>query len=91
MKEGWAQAWVTARWVGYPALHEVSPMGCSLPNQGTARESMHCSIRFLQAGAMAGFLREMLLVDTPYVAGVQQDFARCMELHFQVGAGLLLG
>uniref|UniRef100_A0A7S0RIM6 DUF7886 domain-containing protein n=1 Tax=Chlamydomonas leiostraca TaxID=1034604 RepID=A0A7S0RIM6_9CHLO len=39
--------------------------------------------RALQAGALAGFLKELLLCDTPYVEGVQADFAQCMEIHFQ--------
>jgi hypothetical protein len=39
----------------------------------------------LQAGAMAAFLKELLLADTPYAEGVQDDFVRCMLIHFRVG------
>lgn len=41
---------------------------------------------FVQAGALAAFLKDMLLADTPYVEGVQADFTQCMEIHFQVTA-----
>lgn len=39
----------------------------------------------VQAGAMAAFLKELLLADSPYAEGVQEDFVRCMQIHFRVG------
>lgn len=40
-------------------------------------------IPFVQAGSMAGFLKELLLQDCPFADLVQVDFQRCMEVHFQ--------
>lgn len=45
--------------------------------------------RALQAGAMAGFLKDLLLSNTAYVDAVQQDFARCTEMHFQDMPGVI--
>mmetsp|Transcript_4962 Transcript_4962/g.8639 ORF Transcript_4962/g.8639 Transcript_4962/m.8639 type:complete len:228 (+) Transcript_4962:32-715(+) len=39
--------------------------------------------RGLQAGAIAAFLKDLLMTDIPYVAPIQQDFARCIHIHFQ--------
>lgn len=32
---------------------------------------------------MAAFLKDQLVTDTPYLEPMQQDFARCMHIHFQ--------
>ncbi len=36
-----------------------------------------------QAGALAGFLKDLLLTDVPYADLVEADFKRCIEVHFQ--------
>ena len=36
-----------------------------------------------QAGATACFLRELLLTPCPFVEAVEEDFRRCIEVHFQ--------
>ncbi len=39
-----------------------------------------------QAGALASFLKDLLMTDIPFAEPLQNDFARCMRIHFQVGA-----
>mmetsp|Transcript_34133 Transcript_34133/g.61545 ORF Transcript_34133/g.61545 Transcript_34133/m.61545 type:complete len:218 (+) Transcript_34133:104-757(+) len=39
--------------------------------------------RVLQAGAIASFLRELLLTDCPYASHVESDFQQCMQVHFR--------
>jgi len=39
--------------------------------------------RVLQAGAIAAFLKELLLSTCPYVDLIQEDFKRCIEIHFE--------
>jgi hypothetical protein len=36
----------------------------------------------MQAGALAAFLRELLLAPCKYAAAAEADMQRCMELHF---------
>ncbi|MEW5317355.1 MAG: hypothetical protein WDW38_008659 [Sanguina aurantia] len=38
----------------------------------------------LQAGALAAFLREVLLTSCPYFQLIQADFQRCVQLHFSI-------
>lgn len=40
-------------------------------------------MRFLQAGATASFLRELLMSQCPYAAELESDMRRCMDIHFQ--------
>ena len=42
-----------------------------------------------QAGAIAAFLRELLLLDLPYAAGLQADMAACLEVHFRDMAAVM--
>eukprot|EP00877_Chromochloris_zofingiensis_P014362 jgi/Chrzof1/917/Cz01g33160.t1 len=39
--------------------------------------------RALQAGALAAFLRELMMTACPYVEHIQEDLQRCLDLHFQ--------
>lgn len=39
--------------------------------------------RAIQAGAIASFLRELLLTDIQYAEDVSQDLQRCLEVHFK--------
>lgn len=45
---------------------------------------------YAQAGALAGFLKELLMQDVPYVQHLEQDFAECLAIHFQVRQQSLL-
>lgn len=45
--------------------------------------------RVLQAGAIASYLREMLLSDFPYADAIEQDFKHCMEIHFRDVASVI--
>jgi len=35
-------------------------------------------------GALAGFLKELLMQDVPYAHRLERDFAECLAIHFQV-------
>jgi len=39
--------------------------------------------RVLQAGAMASFLRELLMAQCPYADALESDMQRCLDIHFQ--------
>jgi hypothetical protein len=36
-----------------------------------------------QAGALASFLRELVIVDCPYADAIMGDLSKCLEVHFQ--------
>jgi hypothetical protein len=42
-----------------------------------------------QAGALAAFLRELLMTDTPYATAIEADFAHCTQQHFHDMPGLV--
>lgn len=44
-----------------------------------------------QAGALAAFLRELLLGPCPYAEALEADMQRCMELHFAEMPALVPG
>lgn len=48
-----------------------------------------CGLAVMQAGAIASFLRELLLSNCQYADMVQQDFQRCMQIHFSDIGGVI--
>lgn len=45
--------------------------------------------RALQAGAIASYLRELLMCNFPYANAIQQDFRHCLDIHFRDIAGVI--
>jgi len=39
--------------------------------------------RALQAGALASFLKDLLMQNTRYAPSIEQDFAQCLDIHFK--------
>lgn len=54
--------------------------GASAPPHPVAARVLHAS--WLQAGALAAFLREMLMSQSAHTEALEADLQRCLELHF---------
>lgn len=56
---------------------------------GHSPSRTHCCAGTPQAGALASFLRDLLLAPCGYAAEVEVDLQRCIEVHFSTMPGLV--